>query len=120
MNQKKIALFFTLLILLVTLDIFASEMHNKDVQWGDDEESLVRKYGSPEHYFINPRHDFVGIYYGGIERTYPSNNPEFKDVPIKEMFWNVNKDLNLTCWLHYKNGKWIVISRVYWPPGSKF
>lgn len=39
MIQKKIALFFTLLILLVTLDIFASEMHNKDVQWGDDEDS---------------------------------------------------------------------------------
>ncbi|EEC0297121.1 hypothetical protein YV76_004630 [Salmonella enterica subsp. enterica] len=94
--------------------------HRNEVRRGDSEEFLVGKYGKPEHQFIKPRRDFVGVYYEGIELTYPSRNPEFKNIPIKEMFWHLKSDLNLTCWLHYKDGQWIVISYAFWPPGAVF
>lgn len=81
---------------------------------------LLKKYGQPEHNFTKPRYKFVGEYYIGIEGTYRSTNPELKNTPIKEMLWHLSDDLNLTCWLHYKNGKWIVISYVFWPPDALF
>ncbi|AJQ99277.1 hypothetical protein F652_1288 [Enterobacteriaceae bacterium bta3-1] len=81
---------------------------------------LLKKYGQPEHNFTKPRYKFVGEYYIGIERTYRSTNPELKNTPIKEMLWHLSDDLNLTCWLHYKDGKWIVISYVFWPPDALF
>lgn len=62
---------------------------------------LLKKYGQPEHNFTKPR-------------------PELKNTPIKEMLWHLSDDLNLTCWLHYKDGKWIVISYVFWPPDALF
>jgi hypothetical protein len=88
----------------------------------DDAEynTLLKRYGQPKHDLVKPRHKFVGEYYIGIENKYPSTNPEFKNIPIKEMFWNINPDLNLTCWLHHKNGKWTVITYVFWGPGAQF
>lgn len=94
--------------------------NRNEIHRGNSEGFLVEKYGNPEHQFIKPRHDFVGIYYKGIERTYPSKNPEFKNIPIKEMFWHIRNDLNLTCWFHYKDGEWVVISYSFWPPGAEF
>lgn len=94
--------------------------NRNEVKLGDSESILVGEYGNPEHQFINPRHKFVGVYYRGIERIYPSKNPEYKDIPIKEMFWHLKDDLSLTCWLHYKDGEWVVISYVFWPPGAVF
>lgn len=120
MIRKIFILIFTLLMISVTTTGVTSDMPYNDVRWGDDEKYLVNKYGSPEHEFIVPRHDLVGIYYSGIERTYPSKNPEFSQIPIKEMFWHVHDDLNLTCWLHSEDGKWVVISYVFWPPDAKF
>ncbi|EDY6685984.1 hypothetical protein GQH13_004443, partial [Salmonella enterica] len=70
--------------------------------------------------FINPRYKFVGEYSIGIENTYRSTNPEFRKIQIKEIFWNLNKDLNLTCFFHYKNGQWQAISYFFWPPGALF
>lgn len=93
----------------------ASGMYN-----GVEEAVLLIKYGQPKHDFIKPRYKFVGEYYIGIESVYRSTNTRFKNIPIKELFWILNKDLNLTCWLHYKGGQWIVISYVFWPPGAKF
>ncbi|HGX7938047.1 TPA: hypothetical protein ACJIA1_003731, partial [Shigella flexneri] len=29
-------------------------------------------------------------------------------------------DLNLTCWFHYKDGQWRVITYIFWPPGARF
>ncbi|MCP1694016.1 hypothetical protein J2T26_003903 [Citrobacter farmeri] len=93
----------------------ASGMYN-----GVQETVLLKKYSKPEREYIKPRYEFVGEYYVGIESVYRSTNPEFRKVPIKEMFWHLKVDLNLTCWLHYKNGQWIVISYVFWPPGTLF
>ena len=95
--------------------------HNRnEVHKGDSDEFLVGKYGEPERQIIRPRHVFVGVYYEGLEQIYPSRNPEFKNVPIKEMFWHLKDDLNLTCWLHYKDGQWVVILYFFWPPGAEF
>ncbi|HFO6487481.1 TPA: hypothetical protein ACHKTV_004753, partial [Escherichia coli] len=42
------------------------------------------------------------------------------NIPIKEMFWHLRGDLNLTCFFHYKDGQWRVISYFFWQPGAKF
>lgn len=71
---------------------------------------FTKKYGRPAYEFVKPRYAFVGEYSVGIENTYRSINPEFRNIPIKEAFWNLNEDLNLTCFFHYKDGQWRVIS----------
>ena len=82
--------------------------------------SGVYNYGQPAYEFIKSRYKFVGEYYIEIENTYRSTNPEFRNIPIKEMFWHLPGDLNLTCFFHYKDGQWRVISYFFWPPGAKF
>lgn len=91
-----------------------------NIKNGDSDVFFISKYGRPKHELIKPRYKFVGIYYNGIEDTYRSTNPKFREVLIKELFWNFNDDLNLTCWFHYKDGKWIAIAYVFWPPGAQF
>ncbi|HBA3814464.1 TPA: hypothetical protein J5G62_004459, partial [Escherichia coli] len=81
---------------------------------------FMKKYGPPAHEFVRPRYKFVGEYYIGLNQTYRITDPEFQDIPIKEMFWNLQGDLNLTCWFHYKDGQWRVITYIFWPPGAKF
>jgi len=95
------------------------EQHS-NIKNGETDTYYIRKYGVPEHNYIKPRYKFVGIYYNGIEDTYRSTNPDFREVPIKELFWNFNDDLNLTCWFHFKDGQWRVIAYVFWPPGAVF
>ncbi|WP_371328698.1 hypothetical protein [Hafnia sp. HMSC23F03] len=87
---------------------------------GVEDNILLKEYGQPEHQFIKPRYKFVGEYYIDIENTYRSTNPELKNIPIKEMFWHINSNLNLTCWFHYKDRKWTVISYIFWEPGTLF
>lgn len=94
--------------------------NRNEVHKNDSEEFLVKQYGKPDHQITKPRHYFLGVYYESIEKTYPSRISKFKNIPIKEMFWNLKGDLNLTCWLHYKDGQWVVISYVFWPPGADF
>lgn len=90
------------------------------VQNGEGETYFIKKYGPPTYDFIRPRREFIGEYYVGIENTYRSTNPDFRNIPIKEMFWHLRDDLNLTCFFHYKDGQWRVISYFFWPPGAKF
>lgn len=87
---------------------------------GENETYFIKKYGSPTFSFVEPRYKFVGEFSVSIENTYRSTNPEFRNVPIKEMFWHFNDDLNLTCFFHYKDGQWVVISYAFWPPGANF
>lgn len=93
---------------------------DSNIQNGENDAFFIHKYGYPEHEFIKPRYKFVGVYYNGIENTYRSTKPEFRDVPIKEIFWHFNDDLNLTCWFHYKDGQWKIIAYIFWPPGAEF
>ncbi|MBB8614537.1 hypothetical protein PH192_10390 [Escherichia coli] len=90
------------------------------IQNGESEDFFTKKYGRPAYEFVKPRYAFVGEYSVGIENTYRSINPEFRNIPIKEAFWNLNEDLNLTCFFHYKDGQWRVISYFFWPPDAKF
>ncbi|EPE8022479.1 hypothetical protein ACSN4Y_004803 [Salmonella enterica subsp. enterica serovar Montevideo] len=90
------------------------------MQSGEVDASFVEKYGSPEHEFVRPRYMFVGEYYIGLEKTYRSTDPRYSNVPIKEMFWHLHDDLNLTCWFHYKDEQWRVFSYIFWPPGAVF
>jgi hypothetical protein len=87
---------------------------------GEDDSFFLSKYGVPDHEFVRPRYAFVGEYYIGLEKTYRSTNPEFSNIPIKEMFWRVHDDLNLTCWFHQQDGQWKVFSYIFWPPGAIF
>ncbi|EYD88007.1 hypothetical protein AC26_0277 [Escherichia coli 1-176-05_S3_C2] len=87
---------------------------------GVEENVLLNNYGKPEHEFIKPRYKLVGEYYIEIENIYRSTNPEFKNIPIKEMFWHLRQDLNLTCFFHYKDGQWRVIFFFFLSPGAKF
>ncbi|WP_318371745.1 hypothetical protein [Enterobacter sp.] len=91
-----------------------------DIHDGESDIYYVKKYGVPVHEFIKPRYEFSGEYYIGLNQTYRITNPEVKDVPIKEILWQVRNDLNLTCWFHYKDGQWKVISYIFWPPGAVF
>lgn len=91
-----------------------------DIRNGDDDSFFLSKYGAPDHEFVRPRYTFVGQYYIGLEKTYRSTNPEFSKIPIKEMFWRVRDDLNLTCWFHQQDGQWNVFSYIFWPPGAIF
>lgn len=91
-----------------------------DIHNGESDLFYVGKYGPPAHEFIKPRYKFSGEYNIGLNQTYRITNPEFKNVPIKEMLWHLRGDLNLTCWFHYKDGEWKVISYIFWPPGAKF
>jgi len=90
------------------------------IQDGENESFFIKKYGAPSRIVINPRYKFVGEYHVAIENTYPSTKAEFRDIPIKEIFWHFNEKLNLTCWFHYKDGEWKVIAYLFWPPGAKF
>ncbi|VEA35633.1 Uncharacterised protein [Salmonella enterica subsp. enterica] len=56
----------------------------------------------------------------GWKKTYRSTDPRYSNVPIKEMFWHLHDDLNLTCWFHYKDEQWRVFSYIFWPPGAVF
>ena len=103
--------------LLVTWKIETS--HSKFCD-GECEDFFTKKYGRPAYEFVKPRYAVVGEYSVGIENTYRSINPEFRNIPIKEAFWNLNEDLNLTCFFHYKDGQWRVISYFFWPPDAKF
>lgn len=87
---------------------------------GESDILFIGKYGEPTHEMIKPRYEFTGEYYVGLNQTYRITNPDFKDIPIKEMFWHLRDDLNLTCWFHYKDGQWKVISYIFWPPGAVF
>ncbi|BBN78556.1 hypothetical protein SHN22_004332 [Salmonella enterica subsp. enterica serovar Senftenberg] len=91
-----------------------------NIQNGGVDASFVEKYGRPEHEFVRPRYMFVGEYYIGLEKTYRSTDPRYSNVPIKEMFWHLHDDLNLTCWFHYKDEQWRVFSYIFWPPGAVF
>ncbi|AJQ72884.1 hypothetical protein O2Z13_002331 [Salmonella enterica] len=99
----------------------ATQYYEKNnIQSGEVDASFVEKYGSPEHEFVRPRYMFVGEYYIGLEKTYRSTDPRYSNVPIKEMFWHLHDDLNLTCWFHYKDEQWRVFSYIFWPPGAVF
>ena len=63
---------------------------------GVEENVLLNNYGQPAYEFIKPRYKLVGEYYIEIENVYRSTNPEFRNIPIKEMFC-ICGDLNLTC-----------------------
>ncbi|MCV8889726.1 hypothetical protein ODW16_11675 [Escherichia coli] len=91
-----------------------------DIHDGSNDLFFMKKYGPPAHEFVRPRYKFVGEYYIDLNQTYRITDPEFQDVPIKEMFWNLQGDLNLTCWFHYKDGQWRVITYIFWPPGARF
>lgn len=71
---------------------------------------IFTKYGIPAYEHIKPRHKFIGEYNVGLNQTYPITDPKLKDVLIKEVLWHLEDDLNLTCWFHYKDGQWSVIS----------
>lgn len=111
---------FLLFLLFFATSSIARDAHMPDVPVEDDELFWVNQFHSPAHMFIKPRHDFIGVYYRGIERVYSSTTPEFGNFLIKETFWHLRKDLNLTCWLNNKDGKWQVISYIFWPPGANF
>ncbi len=69
---------------------------------GVEENVLLNNYGQPAYEFIKPRYKFVGEYYIEIENTYRSTKPEFRNIPIKEIFWHLPGDLNLTCFFIIK------------------
>ncbi|EQV94454.1 hypothetical protein G893_00826 [Escherichia coli KOEGE 71 (186a)] len=123
-----IIVFFLSINYVITANVFEPSVvsqspryyEENDIQNGNNDAFFVEKYGPPVHEFMKPRYKFAGEYYIGLNQTYRITNPEFKDIPIKEMFWNLQEDLNLTCWFHYKDGQWRVISYIFWPPGAKF
>ncbi|HED1420477.1 TPA: hypothetical protein R4S64_002492 [Kluyvera georgiana] len=85
---------------------------------GIDETILVKKYGPPTYELIQPRYKYIGEENIEIERTYRSTNPQSRNVSIKKSLWHINKDFDLTAWLHYYNGKWIVICYSFTPPDA--
>lgn len=91
-----------------------------DIKNGDNDLYFIKKYGVATYEFIAPRYKFIGEYNIGLNQTYPMTNLKFKNYPIKEMFWHVRDDLNLTCWFHQQDGQWKVISYIFWPPGAIF
>ncbi len=91
-----------------------------NIKNGDSDTYFLQKYGIPAYEHIKPRHKFIGEYNVGLNQTYPITDPKLKDVPIKEVLWHLEDDLNLTCWFHYKDGQWSVISYFFWPPGAMF
>ncbi|EBW6663756.1 hypothetical protein [Citrobacter farmeri] len=119
---------FLSLIYAVTVNIFEPSVisqstkyyEENDIKNGGSDASYIQKYGIPTRVFIRPRHEFVGEYNIGLNQTYPITSKKFENIPIKEIFWHLREDLNLTCWFHYKDGQWRVISYIFWPPGAKF
>jgi len=53
-----------------------------------EETVLIKKYNRSEHAFVNPRYKFIGGYYNGVENIYRSANPDFNNIPFKEIFWH--------------------------------
>lgn len=102
---------------LVQPPVYYEENNIKD---GNNDIFFVKKYGVPEREFILSRYKFIGEFNVGLENTYRSTNPDFSQIPIKQMFWHLRDNLNLTCWFDYKDGQWKVISYIFWPPKAKF
>jgi hypothetical protein len=99
----------------------SSKYYEKNnIKNGSSDFYYIKKYGVATHEVIAPRYEFIGEYNIGLNETYPITNQYFKNVLIKEMFWRVRDDLNLTCWFHQQDGQWIVISYIFWPPEAIF
>ena len=123
MNRFILQLMLSFIVAITSGESFAQPPvyeQRSYVQNGESEDFFTKKYGRPAYEFVKPRYAFVGEYSVGIENTYRSINPEFRNIPIKEAFRKLKDDLNLPCFFQYQDGQWRVISYFFWPPHAKF
>lgn len=54
-----------------------------------------------------------------LYNTYPPDEPEHADVPIRQRSWHVGDHI-LTAWFHQKDHEWIVLNTHLWHKDTEF
>jgi hypothetical protein len=83
-------------------------------------QDLVRaRFGSPsqeESFRVEERQ---GEFYGPIANTYPTTDPQNRNVPLEQWTWR-SGDCFLTVWFHRREGVWSVLDDFYWHKDAAF
>lgn len=83
------------------------------------QQQVETRFGAPSARRSFRAADVGGEFYLAIEHTYPSQNPENRDVPIEQWTWT-SGECSLTVWFLRPTGEWRVLDDVYWHKDTAF